>query len=150
MMQSERRALCALTLIVLGPIVGAEPVRTGGFVSVAWAQERISPRAHSVVLGRPAPAWTAMELADTGVPPARPTQWKKGLVVGGAIGAVGLGFMVYGQCEGLKETDQSCVGPGFGGAALGAATGGLIGALIGGQFPKRSTPEPAADSTAAP
>lgn len=66
------------------------------------------------------------ELADTAVHVPRPTHWKKGLVIGGAIGAMGLGFMVYGLCEGLKETDGSCVGPGLGGAALGAVTGGLI------------------------
>lgn len=36
----------------------------------------------------------------------------------------------YLLCEDLRETDESCVGPGLGGAAVGAVTGGIIGALI--------------------
>jgi hypothetical protein len=65
-----------------------------------------------------------------------PTQWKRGLLIGG---------FAYLLCEDLRETDESCVGPGLGGAAVGAVTGGTIGALIGGQFHKRAA---SADSSA--
>lgn len=176
-LQSPLRALGVLSLLVLGPIVVPEPATAWGVLFPVRAQEstpvwvhgsggwplprreagngqepagRIpGPGMSSVPLGARAPAWTETELADTAVRVPRPTHWKKGLVIGGATGAMGLGFMVYGLCEGLKETDGSCVGPGLGGAALGAVTGGLIGALIGGQFPKRSVPESATDSTTA-
>jgi hypothetical protein len=60
---------------------------------------------------------------------------KDGLLLGGLIGSVGFGGLLYGLCEGLKETQESCLGPGLGGAALGAVIGGTAGALIGGQFP---------------
>lgn len=69
--------------------------------------------------------------------------------IGGAIGAVGLGAFVYALCEGLNETDNSCVPAGLVGAGLGAMGGGIIGALIGGAVAKRDT-LPAADSTASP
>ena len=67
--------------------------------------------------------------------------------IGGAVGGVGLGAFVYALCEGLNETDESCVGPGLVGVGLGALGGGLVGALIGGAFTKRDT-LPSADSTA--
>jgi hypothetical protein len=79
----------------------------------------------------------------------RPTHWKRGLLIGGVIGTVGLGALVYALCESLKDTQESCLGPGLGGAALGAVIGGTVGALIGGQFPKRTDTVPAPDSTAA-
>jgi hypothetical protein len=89
----------------------------------------------------------ATNLPDTAATSPQPTHWKKGLVIGGVIGTVGLGGFVYALCEGLKETQESCVGPALGGAAIGAVIGGTVGALIGGQFPKRSATVPAVDST---
>lgn len=74
--------------------------------------------------------------ADTTVR-AQPTQWKRGLIIGGVIGTVGLGGFAYLLCEELDESGDSCFGTGLAGAALGAFTGGIIGALIGGQFPKK-------------
>ncbi|HET6777398.1 MAG TPA: hypothetical protein VFH26_00775 [Gemmatimonadales bacterium] len=76
------------------------------------------------------------DTADTTANP-QPTQWKRGLIIGGVIGIVGLGGFVYLLCKELNESGDSCVGTGLGGAALGAFTGGIIGALIGGQFPKK-------------
>lgn len=86
---------------------------------------------------------------DTTARVVRPTHWKRGLLIGGVIGTFGLGAFVYTLCEGLKETQESCLGPGLSGAALGAVIGGTVGALIGGQFPKRTDTVPAPDSTAA-
>ena len=74
-----------------------------------------------------------------------PTHWKRGLLIGGVIGGVGLGGFGYLLCKDLRETNESCVGPGLGGAVVGAVTGGIIGALIGGQFHKRAA---SADSSA--
>jgi hypothetical protein len=86
---------------------------------------------------------------DTTARSVRPTHWKRGLLIGGLIGTVGLGAFVYAFCEGLKETDESCLGPALGGAAVGGLAGGTVGALIGGQFPKHTDSVPAPDSTAA-
>jgi hypothetical protein len=86
-------------------------------------------------------------LSDTAATNPQATHWQKGLVIGGVIGTVGIGGLAYALCEGLKETQESCVGPGVGGAAIGAVIGGTVGALIGGQFPKRSGTAPPVDST---
>ncbi|HYF38309.1 MAG TPA: hypothetical protein VD930_01390, partial [Gemmatimonadales bacterium] len=40
----------------------------------------------------------------------RPTQWQKGLVIGGVIGGVGLGAFIFAFCEGLNESGDSCSG----------------------------------------
>jgi hypothetical protein len=85
--------------------------------------------------------------ADTTAPAIRPTHWKSGLLLGGSIGAFGLGAFLYSFCEGMKETRESCVPAGLAGAAIGAVIGGTVGALIGGQIPKTDS-LPAADSTA--
>ncbi|MEP7226741.1 MAG: hypothetical protein ABI785_05230 [Gemmatimonadales bacterium] len=65
----------------------------------------------------------------------RPTYWKEGAVVGGAVGAVGFGLMVGAIC-GLSESETGCTGK----ALLGGLVGGVVmavpGALIGGLFPK--------------
>jgi hypothetical protein len=74
------------------------------------------------------------------------THWEKGMLIGGSIGAVGLGGFTYLLCEGLSETDESCLRPALGGAVIGALGGGIIGALIGGAFSKPDTLPPA-DST---
>ncbi len=66
------------------------------------------------------------------------TQWKRGLLIGGTVGAVGLGASFFALCQGLRETNESCLGTGVAGAALGALVGGTLGALIGGQAHKRT------------
>jgi hypothetical protein len=85
---------------------------------------------------------------DTIARAVRPTHWKKGLLIGGLIGTVGLGFVGFALCGDLNESGSSCFAPGLGGAALGAVLGGTVGALIGGQFPMRLDAIPAPDSTA--
>jgi hypothetical protein len=86
-------------------------------------------------------------VADTTARVVPPTQWKRGLVIGGVAGAVGFGAALFLLCEDLDESQDSCLGSGLGGAALGAVIGGTVGALIGGQFPQRVDPLPAPDST---
>ena len=115
-------------LFILGFTAGA---------STASAQQQagmIQGPAASVLFA--GPRTIPADRPDTTASP-QPTQWKRGLIIGGVIGAVGLGGFVFLLCEELDESGDSCLGPGLGGAALGAVTGGIIGALIGGQFPKK-------------
>jgi hypothetical protein len=88
-----------------------------------------------------------MTAGDTAAVRVQPTHWKKGLLIGGVIGGLGLGALAYALCEELRETEESCLGPGLGGLAVGGVVGGIAGALIGGAFPKATEPNPAADST---
>ena len=118
-------------------------------VSALSAQQsptRIHGPASSVLFTAETIPGLATNLPDTTATSPQPTHWKKGLVIGGLVGTVGLGGFVYALCEGLKETQESCVGPGLGGAAIGAVIGATVGALIGGQFPKRGAVVPAVDS----
>jgi hypothetical protein len=82
---------------------------------------------------------------DTAPKVIRPTHWKGGLLLGGAIGGAGLGVLGYALCHDLSETRTSCLGSAVAGTAVGAVIGGVTGALIGGAFRK---PAPV-DSTAA-
>jgi hypothetical protein len=85
--------------------------------------------------------------SDTAPTVIRPTHWKQGLLIGGAIGGVGLGFLGYALCHDLSETRTSCLGTTLGTAAVGAVIGGVTGALIGGAFRKQG---PADSTTAGP
>jgi hypothetical protein len=79
----------------------------------------------------------------------RPTHWKTGLLIGGGIGGAGLGWLVFGLCNGDNESSGgNCMASAVGGAAIGAVIGGTVGALIGGQVPKSVDQVPAPDSTA--
>src|ERR671926_441204 len=86
-------------------------------VSTAGAQQQrawIRPPAPSLLFtGHPAPSGQATA-ADTNAPTLRPTHWKEGLLLGGLIGGLGLGGLAYALCEGLRETQESCLGPGLG------------------------------------
>jgi hypothetical protein len=125
-------------------------------LGLAFITSSLDAQTHGAWIRGPAPSVLFMERTtaawrtaarDTTARVVRPTHWKRGLLIGGAIGAVGLGGLVYALCEGLKETQESCLGPALGGAALGAFIGGTVGALIGGQFPQRADSLPVADST---
>jgi hypothetical protein len=120
-------------------------------VSTAAAQQPrawIRPPAPSALFtAQPAPPRRAMAADTTNAPAVRPTHWQKGLLIGGVIGGLGLGALVYSLCEGLRETQESCVGPGLGGVAVGGVIGGITGALIGGAFPKKPETTPPVDST---
>ncbi|HEX6616384.1 MAG TPA: hypothetical protein VF046_08775 [Gemmatimonadales bacterium] len=78
---------------------------------------------------------------------SRPTHWKRGLLIGGGLGAAGFGLLGYGLCHDLDESHSSCLGPTLGIGVVGAVIGGVTGALIGGAFPKR--PRAPADSAGA-
>jgi hypothetical protein len=120
-------------------------------VSTAGAQQPrawIRPPTPSVLFtAHPAPTERATAADTTNAPSVRPTHWKKGLLIGGVIGGLGVGGLAYALCEELRETQESCLGPGLGGVALGGVIGGITGALIGGAFPKTTETTPPADST---
>jgi hypothetical protein len=92
----------------------------------------------------PSPMRFAPDTAPTEI---RPTHWQQGLLLGGAIGAVGFGVLGYGLCHDLSESQTSCLGTALGTAAVGAVIGGVTGALIGGAFRKQ---EPADSTSAGP
>lgn len=119
-------------------------------ISTLSAQQpgaRIRAPAPSVLFTAPATLQPELSAADTATVRVRPTHWKKGLLIGGVIGGVGLGALAYALCEELRETQESCLGPGLGGVALGGVAGGIAGALIGGAFPKATETTAPADST---
>jgi hypothetical protein len=67
----------------------------------------------------------------------RPTQWKKGALIGGVV--TGLGFAVWfnGVCG---SSDQDCRGAIPAALVGGGLVGALVGALVGGQFHKAEDP----------
>ena len=68
----------------------------------------------------------------------RPTHWRKGALIGGAVTGLGLLLLVDGFC---RDSDTGCEGGTVPMALLaGGVFGGLAGALIGGQFPKEEDP----------
>jgi hypothetical protein len=63
------------------------------------------------------------------------TQWIKGMIIGGAIGAAAFGALMYVLCS-ASDTGHDCVGGAAKVGLLGAFVGGVTGALIGGAFSK--------------
>jgi hypothetical protein len=126
-----------VALAVLAMMLAAQP-------SAAQGSHRLpGPSSSQLFVARP-PSPTRIT-PDTTPKVIRPTHWKRGLLIGGTIGAATLGALGYALCHDLSETRTSCLGPAVGGAAVGAVMGGITGALIGGAFRKRGP----ADSTAA-
>jgi ABC-type Fe3+-siderophore transport system permease subunit len=82
-----------------------------------------------------------VSLQDSVIDSIPPTQWKTGMLIGAGVGGAGLGILSYALCEGLSETDESCLRLALLGAAAGAVLGGIVGALIGGQVPKGTQSE---------
>ena len=62
----------------------------------------------------------------------RPTQWKKGALIGGLAGGAALAVLVETVCSLGDCGGSATVNAFLGGAVL----GGIVGALIGGQLPK--------------
>jgi hypothetical protein len=118
-------------LLTAAPLAAQAPLR------------HLAPQA-SPLFVRPPPA--IRDTTDTTVR-SRPSHWKRGLLIGGALGAAGFGLLGYGLCHDLDESHSSCLGPTLGVGMVGAVIGGVTGALIGGAFPKR--PRTGADSTGA-
>jgi hypothetical protein len=117
-----------------------------GSASAVGAQQsevRIQGPAASLLFGAKPDAGAAPDTVATSV---GRSHWEKGMWIGSAIGFAGLGGFTYALCEGLNETDDSCLWPALAGAGIGALGGGIIGALIGSAVPRRDTLPPA-DST---
>ena len=72
-------------------------------------------------------------MPDSGA--VRPTQWVKGAIIGGAIGAVAFGTLDFVMC-GITDNPAECRHDVPAAVLLGAFMGGMTGALIGGAFPK--------------
>jgi hypothetical protein len=85
------------------------------------------------------PLWSmgTEEPRDTVRPKIRPTYWKEGALIGGALGGAGGALLGHGLCELSEEPRKNCTGSLFLGGVLGAALLAVPGALIGGQFPKQ-------------
>jgi uncharacterized membrane protein YeaQ/YmgE (transglycosylase-associated protein family) len=76
------------------------------------------------------------ELRDTAARFIRPTYWKKGAIIGGAVGALGGFLLGRALCDLSEEQGHSCTGTLLVGAVGGALVIAIPGALIGGQFHK--------------
>jgi hypothetical protein len=96
------------------------------------------PKPVGSILFSPGTVSSYQSSADTSAAAFPTTQWRRGLLVGGTIGAVGLGASFFSLCHSLRETKESCLGSGVAGAAFGALVGGTVGALIGGQAHRRT------------
>ena len=83
------------------------------------------------------------ELRDTTARFIRPTYWKKGAAIGGAVGALSGILLGHTICGLSDDPGLSCTGTVLAGAIGGALLLAIPGALIGGQFHK-----PEADSQA--
>ena len=101
---------------------------------LAQGPSRTTPWAQSWRSAAP-PRPRLVPSADT-LPHIQPTHWKKGLVIGAAIGGVVGGVFSNAVCQ-TSDVIDSCTGLTVGGALLMGALTGTIGALIGGAFPKR-------------
>jgi hypothetical protein len=72
----------------------------------------------------------------------RPTYWKEGALIGGALGALLGAAAGHGLCEGGDEATKHCTGALVLGGVFGAALVAIPGALIGGQFSKEAAERP--------
>ena len=108
----------------------------------AAAQARVRGPAPSELFAYGARPRTASK--DTVAKTIAPTHWKTGMLIGGGVGALMLGFAGNELCNDGDGSDDNCFGTTVGSALLGAAVGGTAGALIGGMFRKHE----AADSLA--
>src|SRR5882724_10020569 len=117
-----RLVLVVLALVMIAPRLAAQGLSAG----------LRGPGPSQLFAARPSPL--AQAALDSTPKVIRPTHWKRGLLIGGTIGGVGLAALMYALCHDLRETQASCLGPTVGGAALGAVMGGVTGALIGGAF----------------
>lgn len=76
----------------------------------------------------------------------RPTYWKEGAVIGGAVLGVGTFVLGYLVCQDLSDTG-GCLGYAAGVGALMTFGGAIIGALIGGGIEKKEKPQAAPGSS---
>ena len=76
------------------------------------------------------------ESRDTAARFIRPTYWKKGAAIGGAVGALGGILLGHTICGLSEDPELSCTGTVLVSAVGGALLLAIPGALIGGQFHK--------------
>jgi hypothetical protein len=70
----------------------------------------------------------------------RPTQWKKGALIGGLTFGAATALLFAVVCSAGSEAETDCGGAPLTGFAVGVLPGAIVGALIGGQFPKPEEP----------
>jgi hypothetical protein len=70
----------------------------------------------------------------------RPTQWRKGALIGGLAGGAAVALLTAVVCSAGSESETDCSGAPIAGFAVGVVPGAILGALIGGQFPKQEEP----------
>jgi hypothetical protein len=70
----------------------------------------------------------------------RPTQWKKGALIGGLAFGAPFALLFAVVCSAGAEAETDCSGAPLAGFATGSVIGAFVGALIGGQFPKEEEP----------
>jgi len=95
------------------------------------AQYRANLRA-----GISAPAAPAAVVSNALPRTVKPTHWKRGALVGGAIGAAAWITYIATHGCGSTTTNERCVFIGIGMTPVAALIGAIPGALIGGMFPK--------------
>lgn len=98
----------------------------GPQITASWMQAGESP----------APPRQLLIIPPDTIRHIQPTHWKKGLVIGAAIGVLVGGVFGNTMCH-VSEVIESCTPLTVGGALVTGALTGTIGALIGGAFPKR-------------
>lgn len=154
MPSSPLHALPALTLI-LSVAMPMEAAHGQVLPAMVYGARATCDPGISVHLGLGASGGKPRAKAAVGTPslPApdslKQTQWVKGAIIGGAIGAVAFGTLAYVGC-GFNDETADCRGhyiPLL--TLLGAFTGGVTGALIGGAFPKSPPAQNPADSASA-
>jgi hypothetical protein len=139
------RVLPIVSHLVLLASTSAAAQATG----IAWpplAQASPSPLYAEYSAGPIDRAGFSREAVDTTPRQIKPTYWKEGGVVGGALGGVFVATLAYGLCTQSEGNTRHCGFKLLGGAVLGAGAGFGLGALIGGQFPKHRGEVPADSS----
>jgi hypothetical protein len=127
---------------MLGPGLSATALALVAQSLAAQVPASAIPGPAPSVLFMPNPiTFDQVSLRDSVIDSIPPTQWKTGMLIGAGVGGAGLGILTYALCEGLSETDESCLKPALLGSAAGAAIGGVVGALIGGQVSKGTKSE---------
>jgi hypothetical protein len=146
------RAIPVLTLI-LSMAMPMETARPQALPTMVYGARPTCDQGVSVHPGLGAPCEKWLTKAALGTPwlpqldSLKQTQWVKGMIIGGVIGAAALGTLAYVLC-GYNDAPADCRSGGVPRMVLlGAFTGGVTGALIGGSFPKPPprTPETGPD-----
>jgi len=132
----SRLPICILCTFLALPSAGCAQLPIAGL---------LQPAPSAVFGARPEGPLRLASLADSAdssnqpSPATEATQWRKGAIIGGTVGALYLGTFANRLCHASDDLSQrgSCLLTTVGSAAMGALMGGTLGALIGGQIPDR-------------